>query len=41
MISLDTFEPPTYECDELMFDITFHPYNDIIAASLITGEVKL
>lgn len=41
MIGLEPYEPPAYQADEIMFDLAFHPYNDILAASFITGEVKM
>jgi WD repeat-containing protein 55 len=30
-------EPPLYFAEDHIFDISFHPKNDILAASLING----
>ena len=34
-------EPPLYFANDHIFDICFHPNKDILACSLVTGEVNM
>jgi len=34
-------EPPSFNAGEHIFDLAFHPSNNILACTLITGETKL
>jgi len=34
-------EPPSYNAGEHIFDVAFHPSNNLLACTLITGETKI
>lgn len=34
-------EPPLYFAEDHLFDIDFHPFQDVLAAAVITGQIKL
>lgn len=37
----DIVEPTPFNGGEHIFDVSFHPSNNVLAAALITGETKL
>ena len=41
MVENVVLEPPLYFAEDHIFDICFHPKNDLIVASLINGQVEV
>mmetsp|Transcript_15112 Transcript_15112/g.12827 ORF Transcript_15112/g.12827 Transcript_15112/m.12827 type:complete len:123 (+) Transcript_15112:68-436(+) len=41
MISEKLMEPQPFNAEDHIFDIAFHPKNNVIACGLITGDTKL
>jgi hypothetical protein len=37
----DIIEPTPFNASEHIFDVAFHPTNNVLACTLITGETKL